>query len=229
MEPRFKPVADYALLISFATEIGDAANQMVVAFDRAVMQAKLKGVCETVPAFVNILIRFDPLITDHQELECALRKLMETVQVGDVSAGRKTVHVCYDDAFGPDLTEVAKTCGLTKEAVINAHLAGEYHIVMYGFAPGYAYMAGVPDAIQVPRKPTPVRNVAAGSVIIASAQCLVSTIVMPTGWSIIGRSPTKILLNEPDAPFLFDVGDRVTFKRIDLATYEQMSKGVKNG
>ena len=229
MAPTFKPVADHAVLVSFATEISDAAIQRVVAFDKAIAQAHLKGVCESVPAFVNILVRFDPIVTDHQELEMALRGILETVKTATETVGHKIVHVCYDAAFGPDISNVAQGCNLSEEAVINAHLAGDYHVVMYGFAPGYAYMGGVPEVIQVPRKPSPVRDVPAGSVIIASAQCLVSTIVMPTGWSIIGRSPTKILLDQSDQPFLFDVGDKVTFKRIGLTTYEQMSKEAQNG
>ncbi len=229
MEPTFKPVADHALLVTFASEISDEAHQKVLALDKAIMKAKPMGVQETVPAFVNVLVCFDPLLTDHHKLEVSLRDLLASLSEVSNTAGHKTVHVCYDNAFGPDIAEVAKACDMSEEAVINAHLAGEYHIAMYGFAPGYAYMSGVPDVIQVPRKPSPVRDVAAGSVIIASAQCLVSTIVMPTGWSIIGRSPTKILIDKPEQPFLFDVGDRVSFERIDLATYERMLKEVQNG
>ena len=43
---------------------------------------------------------------------------------------------------------------------------------------------------------------------------------MPTGWSIIGRSPTRILTPEASEPFLFEVGDMVRFRRIDRAQYE---------
>ena len=91
---------------------------------------------------------------------------------------------------------------------------------MYGFAPGYAYLAGVPQAIQLPRKSAPVRNVPAGSVLIAGPQCLITTLTMPTGWWIIGRSRTQILTKNPDQPFLFDVGDSVTFQRVDRVRFE---------
>ena len=91
---------------------------------------------------------------------------------------------------------------------------------MYGFAPGYAYLAGVPGAIHMPRKLAALRGVAAGSVLIAGPQCLVSTITMPTGWWVIGRSPTRILTGDPARPFLFDVGDFVRFRRITRAEYE---------
>ena len=61
--------------------------------------------------------------------------------------------------------------------------------------------------------------------LIAGPQCLVTTLTMPTGWSIIGRSPTEILRNDPERPFLFDVGDRVRFARIDRDRYETLCKG----
>jgi inhibitor of KinA len=79
----------------------------------------------------------------------------------------------------------------------------------------------VPEAIQQPRKPAPIRGIAAGSVLIAGPQCLVSTLTMPTGWWIIGRSPTKILdAASDDRPFLFDVGDAVRFRRISRAEFD---------
>jgi inhibitor of KinA len=71
---------------------------------------------------------------------------------------------------------------------------------MYGFAPGYAYLAGVPEPIQLPRKSAAVRDVAAGSVLIAGPQCLVTTLTMPSGWWNIGRSPTQIMTAGEDHP-----------------------------
>ena len=38
--------------------------------------------------------------------------------------------------------------------------------------------------------------------------------MMPTGWWIIGHSPTLILDPTGPQPFLFDVGDRVKFRRV---------------
>jgi len=108
--------------------------------------------------------------------------------------------------------------------LINAHINEDYKVLMYGFSPGYAYLSGVPKNIQVPRKISAVRGVEAGSVIIAGSQCLVTTLNMPTGWSIIGKSPTLILTGDLENPFLFNVGDTVNFKRINIATFEKMNR-----
>ena len=66
---------------------------------------------------------------------------------------------------------------------------------------------------------------AAGSVLVAGAQCLVTTLTMPTGWWILGRSPTRILNVDEKRPFLFDVDDCVTFKRISRAEFDAMAGG----
>jgi inhibitor of KinA len=52
---------------------------------------------------------------------------------------------------------------------------------------------------------------------------------MPTGWSIIGRSPTPIFTGDATHPFLFDVGDRVVFERIDAAMLERLGQGGDHG
>ncbi len=85
---------------------------------------------------------------------------------------------------------------------------------MYGFAPGYAYLSGVPEAIHLPRKPAAVRGYPVGSVMIAGAQCLITTLPMPTGWWVIGRTPLRVLDTDARRPFLFEPGDRVRFVRV---------------
>ena len=57
------------------------------------------------------------------------------------------VAVCYEAPSARDLEAVAERTGLSVEAVINAHLSGDYQVYLYGFAPGYAYLAGTPEMI----------------------------------------------------------------------------------
>ena len=222
-QPTFVPVADSGLLVEFAASISDETSDAVLALDRVLTSADIHGICEVVPAFVNLLVVFDPLILDHEMAQAEVEKLLALTQTEAVVAPAKhDVLVCYDATFGQDLAAVAAACEMSVEAVIATHLTGDYRVCMYGFAPGYAYMSGVAPSIQVPRKTAVVRGVAAGSVIIAGPQNLITTLEMPTGWSILGRSPTRILQDDPDLPVLFALGDRVQLKRIDLATFERL-------
>lgn len=217
MAPLFRPVADHAVLVEFGSAISEAVHAAVLRLDQALAAAPFPGFAEAIPALVNLLVAFDPLITDHARVEAHLRGLLRAAPGAPSSTQTREVEVCYDAAFAPDLAEVVRQTGLAPEAVIAAHLAQRYEVYMYGFAPGYAYLAGVPLALQLPRKPSPVRDVPAGAVMIAGAQCLVTTLTMPSGWWVIGRSPTRILTGSPHRPFLFDVGDAVRFRRIPAA------------
>jgi inhibitor of KinA len=218
--PLFRAVADQAVLVEFGAAPGPEVLAQVRHLDRMLQRDGFAGYVEAVPAFVNLLVRFDPTLTDHAAVEHALRDLMQRPELAITEPVLHQVDVCYDPDLAPDLAAVALACGMTIDAVIAAHLAGDYSVIMYGFAPGYAYLSGVPAPLHLPRKPAAVRGIAAGSVIIAGAQCLVTTLTMPTGWSIIGRSPTRILRDDAAKPFLFDVGDRVQFRRISRAEFD---------
>lgn len=216
MFPRLAPVADRALLVEFGAVVEEATHASVLALDRALRADPVPGQVELVPAMVNLLVVFDPLVTDHAAVRTAVRARLAGLSPGAGEGGLHEVLVCYDGDVGRDLAAVAAKAGCSTDAVIAAHLAGDYRVSMYGFAPGYAYLTGVPEAIHLPRKPAPVRGVPAGSVIIAGGQCLVTTLTMPTGWWVIGRSPTPILTGDAARPFLFDVGDRVRFRRVGV-------------
>lgn len=218
--PVFGAVAEHSLLVEFGDSIDPTVHARVMDLDTALAAAPFAGFIEAVPAYAAVLIRFDPIVTDHALAEQAARHLLGQRRQDTAPPALHEVAVCYDADLSPDLDAVAKAAGLTVNQVIAAHLAGDYKVFMYGFAPGYAYLAGVPAPLRMPRKPAAVRGVAAGSVLIAGPQCLVSTITMPTGWWVIGRSPTRILTGLSDRPFLFDVGDHVRFRRISRAEFD---------
>ncbi|MBD1206334.1 MAG: allophanate hydrolase subunit 1 [Rhodobacteraceae bacterium] len=219
--PRCVPVADRAVLVELGDTVGPAVQAQVWALDRALQDRPVPGQVELVPAMVNLLVIFDPVRTDHAAVTAAVATHLAAVTDRPIGGAEREVLVCYDPPFAPDLAAVADQAGIAPEAVIAAHLAGAYRVAMYGFAPGYAYLSGVPEPIRLPRKSAPVRAVPAGSVIIAGGQCLVTTLTMPTGWWVIGRSPTRILTGQEARPFLFDVGDPVRFRRVSAAELEQ--------
>lgn len=218
--PIFRAVGEQGLLVEFGDAITAEAHRAVLHLDAMLAAQPPEGFREAVPAYVNLLVSFDPLKADHAGIETILRRLIALPPRPETAKTPREVLVCYDADLAPDLPEVAARTGLSPEAVITAHLAGDYAVFLYGFAPGYAYLGGVPQALQLPRKDAAVRGVPAGTVIIAGPQCIVTTLTMPTGWWRIGQSPTRILRDDPARPFLFDVGDPVKFRRISRTDFE---------
>ncbi|PTQ11575.1 kinase [Sphingomonas oleivorans] len=221
--PRLRAVGDSGLLVEFGDRIDKAVHNRLLAFDAALQADPFIGFTEAVPAYASILVGYDPLLTEPSAVEAHVARLLDHCGTVDVPHRLHELAVCYDREFAPDLPALAERAGLSVETAIAAHLAGDYRVFLYGFAPGYAYLGGVPEAIRLPRKAEPVRDVPAGSLIVAGPQCIVTTLTMPTGWWIIGRSPTPILRAQAERPFLFDVGDRVRFRRIDRAEYERLA------
>lgn len=218
--PAVVPVADHAVVVIFDDEINDATLARIHALDAALTRHPPTGLTEIVPAMTSLLVAFDPLATDHAAISAAVYENLDAA--GAIGPGaRHVIDVCYDAEHAPDLQRVAERTGLDTEAVVDAHLAATYTVGMYGFAPGYAYLYGTPEPIQLHRSPTPGPVVPAGSVIIAGQQCLIIPIAMSTGWFAIGRSPVRMYTADLDRPFLLDVGDTVTFRRIDGHTLDR--------
>lgn len=214
--PAFRPAGSGAVLADFGSTIEEALFARVVALDRALADDRPAWLRETTPAYTSLLIVFDPLITDH----AAVTQHLQSLDVPPADLAAATTHaipVCYDGDAATDIAAVASALGMSVEAVIAAHLAGDYRVFMYGFAPGYAYLGGVPAALQLPRKAAAVRGHPIGSVMVAGPQCLITTLEMPTGWWVIGQTPTRVLDAASDKPFLFEPGDRVRFTRISAA------------
>jgi inhibitor of KinA len=208
-----RSIGESAVLIDFGGEISTATNARVVALDRALAGQPPQGMVETVPAYVSLMIVFDPLLTEGDRIAAHALALLESAAIETRPPREHVIPVRYDAASAPDLEAVAKATGLTRDEVVAQHLAGEYRVFMYGFAPGYAYLGGVPPALHLPRKPRAERGHPAGSVIIAGAQCLITTLPMPTGWWVIGHTAQVILDPARAQPFLFDPGDVIRFER----------------
>ena len=119
-----------------------------------------------------------------------------------------------------DLGEIAHQTGLSEEAIISTHLETKYRVEAIGFAPGFAYMSGLPNQLHVPRKTTPRPSVPEGAVAIAGDMSCVYPQSSPGGWNIIGLCPTPVFnINNTDSPLLYQVGDTVSFRAISKSEY----------
>jgi inhibitor of KinA len=223
MYPRLIPVADCGLLVEFGDRIDPAINTQVATFDRDLTARGFQGFTESVPSWSAVFVGFEPLVTDHAAVQRLCEDIIATMKPGAAKRTRHEVLACYDHDFAPDLATMAEKTKLSPDAIIAAHLAGTYVVGMMGFAPGYAYLDGLIETIRLPRKTSPVRGVPKGSIMLAGSQCIVSTVTMPSGWWVIGRSPTRILRPENHPPVLFDMGDEIVFKRIDRKTFDALS------
>ncbi len=116
--------------------------------------------------------------------------------------------VTYD---GPDLESVAEHSGLSVDEVISAHREADYVVAFCGFAPGFAYLTGAPEALHVPRLDEPRSKVPAGSVGLAGAFTGVYPRSSPGGWRLVARTEARLWELDRDPPAVLAPGTRVRF------------------
>ncbi len=205
-------LGDAALLVTLADAPGETASAAVHALAAAVSDAHIAGVRALVPAYTTLLVHVEPLLVDLQHVADALAALLPQ----SVPPLRRRWHlpVRYD---GADLPHVAKTLGLSVNRVIDLHATAEYAVACLGFAPGFAYLTGLPPALHIPRRASPRPQIAAGSLILGGQQTAVMPLAMPSGWHLLGRTAVALFDLTQEIPCLLQPGDRVVFVPTDSA------------
>ncbi|MDC6364811.1 MULTISPECIES: 5-oxoprolinase subunit PxpB [Flavobacteriaceae] len=130
------------------------------------------------------------------------------------------IPVCYDLEFGMDIENVAKTLGLTLEELIQQHTKHQYTVYGIGFLPGFMYLGGLPQSLEIPRRSEPRMMVPKGSVGLASKQTGIYPQDSPGGWNIIGNSPAPLFNPNLKEPCFVKVGDKVQFYEISKAEFD---------
>jgi KipI family sensor histidine kinase inhibitor len=202
-----RPFGESALLV----DTGSAAEAQALA---SVLRGHPRlGVTGIVPGLGSVLIELGPDADPDvaaRAVESVLRDLPESPPV----AGRlHEIAVRYGGDAGPDLVSVADATGLTPHDVVDLHTSLELGVLFCGFAPGFAYLGNLPDAIRVPRLATPRTRTPAGSVAIAGPMTGIYPADLPGGWPVIGRTDVTVFDPHGDPPALLVPGDRVRFVR----------------
>jgi inhibitor of KinA len=220
LTPTLRPVADTGVLVEFADHIDDGVHQRVLNLDAAIQSQAPTGITEQIPAYASLFVGYDALVTDYETMCRCITTLLNVSGDKQADSNHWQIPVCYDSAYAPDMPELCERLNLSTDEIIEYHTSARYKVYMYGFAPGYAYLGGVPESIHIPRKPGPVMDIPVGSVMIAGPQSLITTVVMPSGWWVIGRTTHTPLQADSDRPFLFNVGDTLEFVAVTASEFQ---------
>jgi KipI family sensor histidine kinase inhibitor len=157
----------------------------------ALWQAREQGefdCVEIVPAATTVLLSG---ITDMKRVHQALERTRPSA--GRQEAGEREIPIRWD---GEDLAVVAEEWGVDPAATLKAT---RLTAAFCGFAPGFAYLTGLPERLHLPRRATPRPRVPAGSLATAGPYVGIYPRETPGGWHLLGRT-TEVLFDPRREP-----------------------------
>ena len=171
------------------------------------LRSSLSGVAEAVPGHDTLLLQWYSGRLGEIELRSALaiaaQSALETQEFAVIE-----IPLVYD---GEDLAAVAEATGQSVAEVIELHSSVEYEAAFCGFAPGFAYLTGLPPQLRLARRSNPRTRVPRGSVAIAGEYSGVYPGVSPGGWHLLGTTRLRLFDPSSDVPALITPGAKVRF------------------
>lgn len=232
-EPRFLDCGEAALSVEFGDGVDPHVHTRVLALDEALRAVAPAGVSETTPSYRALLVHYEPLEISRAALVGRIGELLDCSFAQNHVAGRGsarwTIPCCYDPALAEDIAEAAALLQLDVDALARLHAGAAYRAYMYGFAPGWLYLGGLPAELAAPRRPAPRGPTPQGAVLIGGGLSLVANDPMPTGWRVIGRTPERLFSLTREPPFLVAPGDAIRFAPIDAATFHALDARAGTG
>lgn len=199
---------------------------------RRLQQLSPRWVRDLIPAYASLTIVYDALYI-YAELDKDVAGwvslqvpalLSGTENITGTPARHIDIPVCYDPAYGLDITALAGQKEMSVEELIALHTGRSYTVYMLGFLPGFPYMGTVAEQLVAPRLSKPRPLVPAGSVGIAGAQTGIYPLASPGGWNIIGQTPLRMFDAAREPASFCQPGDEVTFVPISAREFDQLKK-----
>ena len=110
---------------------------------------------------------------------------------------------------GEDLADVAARWGVSSLLAVERLISTPLVVAFCGFAPGFAYMRGLPEEWAVPRLAAPRARVPAGAIGLAGSYVGIYPAASPGGWRLVGQTKQNLFDVRQDPPAFLPPGTRV--------------------
>ncbi len=228
--PKINTMGERAILVQFEPEISENLLNKLLFFKNKIIDFYAEVNVEVINSYNSLLISYMFSIEDIYSEISVLKKLFSQAKIAQL-ANRQIFYipVCYDEEFGWDLEELSEAKNLSKEQIIELHLAPLYTVYFIGFLPGFLYLGGLDKLLEVPRKNQPRMKIEKGAVGIGGNQTGIYPRSSPGGWQIFGKSPVDFFDKNQDPPCEISAGDKVKFEAVSKEEFQKISKAVTAG
>lgn len=226
----YKLFGNSAILIEWTAKIDEQILKDIIQFKDKVIANKKNVVEDCILGYHSLTIVYSNKILDFESESNSLKSLYS-----EESTNRQTINflwhipVCYDIELGIDLEEVSEKLKLSIEEVIQLHSEAMYTVYFIGFLPGFLYLGGLDNRLEIKRKSDPRLHVAKGSVAIGGSQTGVYPQDSAGGWNIIGKTPCSFFNIDKKNPCFAKPGDKIQFVPITFEEYKLLEIEVNRG
>lgn len=212
----------HAILLEWPSRVEEAILEDIISFVDYLKKNHLDTTkWELIPVYNSLTLICKDTVLDFDVLKQQLLKwYSERREDGLRDRYLWRLPVCYDREFGLDLEDISQQLGMTVEDIIKIHSKAVYTVYGIGFLPGFMYLGGVPEVLEVARKSTPRAKVPKGSVGLAGKQTGIYPQDSPGGWNLIGRCSVPMFDVKKESPCFVKVGDKVQFYPISMGEYK---------
>lgn len=215
-----KFINEYTLLVEYGNTLDDTIYQQVLSLDHALNRSRYAEHLETLPSFRSLMIQFDAFALSHQAVLDILSEL--NIQAPKIVSTHWRVPICFDPDCAEDLQEAADRLGMRTPVLISRLLVNPLKLYMYGFAPGFAYLGGLHPSLDIPRRATPRAPMPENSLMIAGGLASLSSVSLPTGWYVLGRTPLTMFAARRNPMVPFAVGDSLHLYEVSRAEFDTL-------
>ena len=227
--PQIKPMGDRAILIDFEPEISEETLKTLLNIKKIIEYELVEEKVEVINTYRSLLIVYVSTIENFYDKVSALKELITRANIGkNLNSQIYHIPVCYEPEFGLDLELISKTNNLKISDIIQLHTSPIYTVYFTGFLPGFLYLGGLDEKLQISRKSSPRMKVEKGAVGIGENQTGIYPKTSPGGWQIIGNSPVTFFDKNRIPPCIISAGDKVKFYSISKTQYSQISEEIKS-
>lgn len=215
---QLKFTSESSLLIEFENKLDDNIHHQVLKLSTALDRSTLAADIEVLPCIRSLVIYFDPFVIDHDHLLEVILSL--SFNQLEMSEKQWQVPICFEGECGEDIAQVAQILKLPERDIIKLIVKNPLKLYMVGFVPGLAYLGGLNNSLNIPRRKSPRPPMPSNALMIAGGLACLTSASMPTGWYVIGRTPIPMfdVLRQPMLPF--NIGDQLQFYEVDLVTFK---------
>ncbi|MCG7490753.1 allophanate hydrolase subunit 1 [Vibrio sp. Of14-4] len=231
IETSVDPVAECSILIRFEAECSHKLSLLIGEISRYLSNQLGAIIMNVTPSMDSILIDYLPHRVSIFEFIPYLEKLVkEAIKALPDSIDTQVVElpVYYHQDVGPEIS-LYQAKGLCLDDIIGLHTEEEYTVCAIGFAPGFAFLSSITEALRLPRKSTPRVKLPKGSVGIANNNTAVYPSDSPGGWNIIGNCPIDLYTPDKSNVLPFSIGTKVRFKSITNDEFLHLGGRITRG